>query len=155
MNFKKIITLCFLGVSMLANAEITHVTVELKEGGKYSFLLAEKPVITFKGADLVVNDNAATSYALSDVKNYHFTESDETKVEAVANAEIRIVNLNEQTIEVQNSEASVKVNLIAANSAVLSTTTTDANGKATINLPQTKGVYIVTVGNKSFKVIRK
>ena len=43
-----------LGITQIYVAS-TRLTVELKAGDKYSFLLADKPVFTFSSGDLVVN----------------------------------------------------------------------------------------------------
>ncbi len=51
-------------------ATVSYMTVELKAGVKYSFLMADKPVATFKSGDLVVNGDAETSYSIEGVKNF-------------------------------------------------------------------------------------
>ena len=69
MSIKRIIATSatlLLGL-MSINAAATHLTVELKAGNKYSFLLADKPVITFSNGDLVVNGDAETSYSIDGV----------------------------------------------------------------------------------------
>ena len=78
--FKKLFFLMCLSYGALnCGATVKYMTVELKSSEKYSFLLADKPVVTFQNGDLVVNGSAETSYAISGVKDYHFTEKDETE----------------------------------------------------------------------------
>ena len=73
---KKIFTLLFLcGCLVCVNAKKQYMTIEQKSGEKFSFLLDENPEITYSDGNLVVNGNAITSYAISSVKNYHFTET--------------------------------------------------------------------------------
>ena len=55
----------------------------------------------------------------------------------------------------ENAIAGVKVLLVNLNGAVLATSTTDPTGSAIVTLPSEKGVYVLSVGNQSFKVIRK
>ena len=56
---------------------------DMKAGQILTFyaLLKDNPVVTYQGGELVVNGSASTSYALDGVKNYHFTETDQTGVE--------------------------------------------------------------------------
>ena len=157
MSIKRIIATSatlLLGL-MSINAAATHLTVELKAGNKYSFLLADKPVITFSNGDLVVNGDAETSYSIDGVKNFHFTEGDASGVESLSVGDIRIVSLDNATIQVQNLEKSSVVTLVNVSGVVLSSVKADAEGSAIVSLPQAKGVYILSVGSKSFKIIRK
>lgn len=157
MSIKRIIATSatlLLGL-MSINAAATHLTVELKAGNKYSFLLADKPVITFSNGDLVVNGDAETSYSIDGVKNFHFTEGDASGVESLSVGDIRIVSLDNATIQVQNLEKSSVVTLVNVSGVVLSSVKADAEGYATVSLPQAKGVYVLSVGAKSFKIIRK
>ena len=62
MELKQLATICLLGVSVLANAERAYMTVELNSGSKYNFLLADKPVLTYKNMELVVNGEAGDRY---------------------------------------------------------------------------------------------
>ena len=140
---------------MSLNAAATHLTVELKAGNKYSFLLADKPVITFAGGALVVNGDAETSYSIEGVKNFHFTEGDASGVETLSSGDIRILSLDDATIQVQNLEQKSLVTLVNVSGVVFSSVSADAEGSATVSLPQAKGVYILTAGGKSFKVIKK
>ena len=138
-----------------ANATVQYMTVEQQSGEKYSFLLKDNPVVTYEGSDLVVNGNASTSYAISGVKNYHFTEFDETDVEILTADMLRIVCIDEATIEVCNAEANANVVLVGANGMVQSSTMVSVSGKVRMNLPKQSGVYVLRVGTKSFKIIRK
>lgn len=140
--------------SLCANATVQYMTVEQKSGAKYSFLLKENPVVTYKGGELVVNGSASTSYAISGVKNYHFTESDQTGVENTGADMLRITT-DENTVLVENAPAGAKVALVNAGGATVTNTTAGQNGGATISLPSAKGVYVLTVGKQSFKLIRK
>ena len=87
MKKRFITTLSLMCMVLGLHAESKYLTVEMKEGAKVSFLLADNPVITYQSGSLVVNKDAKTSYAFECVKNYHFTENNEgssggtTKVE--------------------------------------------------------------------------
>ncbi len=144
-----------LFVSMAIHAAETCLIVEMKDSNKFSFMLAEKPVITFQNGDLVVNGSASTSYAISNVKNYHFEESIANSVETAVENELRIVYLDENSIQVQNAEANAQVTVFSVAGVAYSNQYADAEGTATVQLPSQKGIYIVKVGNQSFKFIRK
>ncbi len=140
---------------MSINAAPTHLTVELKKGSKYSFLLSDKPVITFESAVLVVNGNEETSYSIEGVKNFHFTEGDQSKAETLSAGDISVVCLDNSTIKILNLEKSSKVMVVNASGVVMSSVAADGEGEATVSLPQAKGVYVVSVAGKAFKVIKK
>ncbi len=137
-----------------AHASLEYMTIELQDGSKFSFLLNDKPVVTISDDDLIVNGNEETSYAISNVKNFHFTEGDLTDVSNSAASEMSIFNVD-GIIKIQNAPVAANVNVINVNGVLLSSSTVNSEGEATIALPNSKGVYVVTVGNNSFKVIRK
>lgn len=145
--------------SMYANANVKYMTIEQKNGESLSFLLADNPEITYsEDKQLVVNGNAETSFVLSDVKNYHFTENDETSKTNVRNTTsvgLRIISMGNQTIRIENAPTSAIVRIADMNGISWKSTTVDNTGTATISLPQSQGVYMLSVGNQSIKVIRK
>lgn len=162
MSFKRILTAGLLGCSMLANAEVTHMTVELNSGSKINFLLDDNPVITLEKvkygihvSQMVINGDAATTYAIDDVKYYYFTKSDNTSAESKNATNNILVSLLESSVIVQNAKAGDKITLVNIKGEVLSTVNADLEGCATISLPKTLGVYVVMIGTQSFKVIRK
>lgn len=154
MELKQLATICLLGVSVLANAERAYMTVELNSGSKYNFLLADKPVLTYKNMELVVNGEAATSYAIDDVKKYYFTDSDMTESE-LTGGNLPAFSVTDSKVDIINATPSLKVSLLAANGIVLETVTANEGGNATLTLPQAKGIYVLVVGNQSFKIVRK
>lgn len=150
--------MCLSYGALNCSATVKYMTVELKSSEKYSFLLADKPVVTFQNADLVVNGSAETSYAISGVKDYHFTEKDETEAtgETLKSVETGCVIFeNNGVVFVQKANPSADVLLFNVNGVVLSKTSVDNNGNAELKLPDFAGVYVLSVGNQSFKLIRK
>ena len=158
---RTITALSLVCLALGIHAESKYLTVEMKEGAKVSFLLADNPVITYQSGSLVVNKDAKTTYAFESVKNYHFTENNEgssggtTKVEANSSRPLQIAWIDNETVEVQNAQPNLTVSLVSINGSVLSQTKADADGKATISMPNTAGVYVLSTGNQSFKIIRK
>ncbi len=152
---KRILTLLSLcGCLVCANAKKQYMTIEQKSGEKYSFLLDENPEITYSEGNLIVNGSAITSYAISSVKNYHFSEISSSVDTKISN-ELRIINLDESTIEVQNAKAIAKVMLANVNGTIVFESQTNTEGSVLVTLPEQKGVYILSIGTCSIKVIRK
>jgi hypothetical protein len=56
---------------------------------------------------------------------------------------------------VQNAQPNLTVSLVSISGSVLSQTKADADGKASIVIPNKAGVYVLSTGNQSFKIIRK
>lgn len=156
---KKFVFLVCLSLGALnCSAAVKYMTVELSSGTKYSFLLADKPVVTFESGDLVVNGSAETSYAISGVKDYHFTEKDETEAtgETLKSVETGCVIFeNNGVVFIQKANPSADVLLFNVNGVVLSKTSVDNNGNAELKLPDFAGVYVLSIANQSFKLIRK
>lgn len=57
--------------------------------------------------------------------------------------------------QIDNASASEKITLLNVNGVVVSTMSTNSDGSAMVTLPEQKGVYLLTVGSLSIKVIRK
>ena len=64
-------------------------------------------------------------------------------------------SLDESTLQVLNAQPAEKVTLVSINGSIVLTSMTDMNGSAIVKLPGRDGVYVLTVGTKSIKVIRK
>ena len=155
-KMRKIFIVMFCLVNVLCtNAIVKYVTVEKKSGEKFSFLLEDNPVISFKDGCLVVNGNPETSYAIDGVKNYHFSESDQTDVQNLGVDVLRIVSLDNDAISVEHAKAGTSVELYDAAGVRVMDVVVDQSGAASIVLPVKKGVYVLSVGGKSVKLIRK
>lgn len=153
---KRLFTSLFLiGLTLGTYAEVKYMTIEMKNGSKISFLLADNPVITYQSESLVVNNDAKNTYSFEDVKNYHFTEMDESGVDNLPANDLRIVWVDNETIGVQNALPNSTIAITAINGVVISQTKTDADGKSTVRMPNKTGVYVISAGKQSFKIIRK
>lgn len=152
-NFIAVLSL--LGVALCANAEKQYMTVEQLDGSMYSFLLDDNPIVTHEDGNLVVNGDAATSYAISSVKRFYFAEDAVSGVKKQTPDMFCIVSLDESTLQVLNAQSGERVTLVSVNGWTVLTSTTDMDGSAIVKLPKQGGVYLLTVGTKSIKVIRK
>lgn len=154
MKIKHLVSACMLLLGLTIHAEDMYLVVELKDNSTYDFVLAEKPIITFESGELVVNGDASTSYVIGNVKNCHFSK-EKTSAEAVKVNELRVIYVDDNTIQVQNAVANAQVSVFNVSGAVFSDQKTDENGLVTIQLPNQKGVYVVKINDKSFKVVRR
>ncbi|MBQ0029172.1 MAG: hypothetical protein KBT32_01895 [Bacteroidales bacterium] len=153
MKLKQILTASLLCFSAGLYAASTHLTVELLAGEKYEFLLADKPVVTFAGMELVVNGSETTSYTIAGVKNFHFSEHP-TDADQHLNA-IQIVALDGDQLEIRNVNAGLTVALYAANGVLWAESKAGEDGAVRFTLPQQNGIYVLKSGNTSIKVIKK
>ena len=137
------------------HAEAKYMTIEMKTGTTISFLLADNPVITYNNESLVINNDIKTTYSFEDVKNYHFTESFATGVNALPTNGLRIVWIDDETIVVQNAQPNSIIAITAVNGVVVSQARTAADGISTVRMPSKAGVYVLSVDKQSFKFTRK
>ena len=150
---KKIIGTCLLLTTLYSHAGTKYMTVEQKTGEKFSFLLANKPIVTYENDELVVN-GSGSSFVIDDLKNFYFTDEDLSGVANNTTDVLSVVKTDENTIHVENAVAGVAVKLVSASGSVVATGTTDQNGAASLSFPSQTGVYVLTIGNNSFKVVR-
>ncbi len=151
-----LILLSLSGWSLYSNATAKFMVVEQNSGEKYSFLLAEKPIVTYVDGELVVNGDASTSYSIASVKNFHFSEKLETTdLVSTLMEMLRIFSKEEGILQIENAHATDVVTLVDMNGLVYASTVVSTEGTALIQLPNKKGVYVLSVGTKSFKIIRK
>lgn len=153
---KKFISILLLACSAFTmSAESKYMTVELQNSVKISFLLDDNPIITYENESLLINKDSETTYSIDDVKNYHFTENNQTAAETISANTLRIVKLDEQTFKVENAQPNSIVTINAINGVVVSKVNADTEGNAIIKMSNQTGVYVITAGNQAFKIIKK
>ncbi|MCQ2200294.1 MAG: hypothetical protein MJZ19_11340 [Paludibacteraceae bacterium] len=77
-----------------------------------------------------------------------------TGIDNAEASDVRVVTLDNSTVQVQNAEPNAKVDLCNVCGMHLTSVMADEDGKATVTLPNVSGVYVVSVGENSFKVVR-
>lgn len=153
---KKIISACFvLSIASGVNAVKNCLTLELKTGEKYHFLLDSNPEASLIDGNFVMNDQNSTTFAISNVNRFYFTESSITSSDEYLSKEFSIVSLDATSIKVYNAKSAEKITLTSVNGIVVFESVTDESGIAIIALPNQNGVYVLRIGEKSLKVIRK
>ena len=161
MKFKQLLAICLFGCVAFATAEKTHVVIELKSGKDIGFLLNDSLEFTHENGTLVVNNNTTTSYVIDSVKNFHFTNGEnlspeeKLSVNDQSSTELSIISLDDATLQVKNAQPLEKVMLSSVNGVILFNSKTDAEGSIVITLPKQKGVYVLSIGRRGIKIIRK
>lgn len=148
-------TLAFTCLTLGIYAGSSCLVVEMKDGKSVSFVLSEKPVLTFENRNLVINKDSETSYSFENIKNYHFSKDVETAANMFSSETLKVVWVDNQTLEVQNAKPSSLITLTAINGSVVSKSNADGAGMATVRVPNNAGIYVLSAENQSFKIIRK
>ncbi|MCQ2190309.1 MAG: T9SS type A sorting domain-containing protein [Paludibacteraceae bacterium] len=148
-------SLLLAGLASSIYAESKYMTIDFNNGTSVSFLLEDNPVITYENESLLVNKDEKTTYSFDDIKNYHFTEDDQTAAKMTIANTLEIVKLNDETIEVKNAKANCDVAVYTISGTVASQAKVNAEGQAIVKLPNQTGVYVIKAGKQSFKIIRK
>ncbi len=141
--------------SLYANEAVQYVTVEQKNGEKFSFLITDNPILSFKDGDLIVNGNTETSYAIAGVRNFHFSDYDQTGVVNQGSDVLLLVRVDNNAICVEHVKAGSPVILYNSAGVPVVNAVADRTGTANLAYPGQKGVYVLSVDGKSFKLIRK
>lgn len=131
--------------------------VVLKNGNIHSFLLSEKPEITFAGSDFVISTATTTlRYDRTEIEDFHFADSS-VGIEDVKENEMRIIrqNNNIQILGLQSDYKPIRVYNI---NGILCDRNIELTGDfVNINLSNlAPNTYIIKLGNKkSIKIIKK
>lgn len=155
-HIKIILTTIFIGlVSVSAMADASYLTIYLKSKKAESFLLKEKPTITYAEGAMVIDGQISTSYAIDEIEEFKFTEGSVTEIQTVKNDGILFSYLDNKIVVVSGLNENESVCLFGINGAVLRNYKVDGSGNLIIVLPQNNGVYILKLRDKSFKCLKK
>lgn len=129
--------------------------LELVNGKTISFVLVQKPVITFSGDSITITEGGfVTNYLRSEVSHYHFSLVD-TSIGFVKEDEVQIVQVLPYLYKVLGFSGKVQVYNVAGMS--FSDSVTDINHEVLINMQSLPtGVYIIKIGNlRTIKIAKK
>lgn len=138
-----------------AFAETTHVTVDLTDGTKFSYLLSESPKISYKADSFIVSGPARAAFELSKVDSYHFTDGTVSDAAVVESNEIRITYSDNSHVKVEGLQPKSSVVLYSVAGTAIQEVNATEIGVAELALPQTKGVYILKTDSQNVKLIKK
>lgn len=139
----------------------THLVFSFTNETTQSFLLADKPEITFSGANYVVKSSTVeTSFPVSQVVDYHFVidNTSPTNVrEAVSsNNDLQFVFLDNAQIIIKGLPLTEKVYVYNLMGTPLITAGADAQGIADISIASlSKGMYLVKTNGRTYKIVKR
>ncbi len=136
-------------------AETTHVTVDLTDGTKVSYLLAESPKITYSADSFIVSGPARAAFELSKVDSYHFTDGTVSDVQMLGSNEIRITYSDNSHVKAEGLRPNSSAILYSVAGSAIQKMNASAEGVAELGLPQAKGVYILKTDSQTVKLIKE
>ena len=136
-------------------AETTHVTIDLTDGTKFSYLLAESPKISYSTDSLIVSGPARAAFELSKVDSYHFTDGSLSDVAVLGSNEVRFTYSDNSHVKAEGLQPNSPVVLYPVGGAAIQQVNASEEGMAELELPQAKGVYILKTGSQNVKLIKK
>lgn len=150
-----LLLLCATLSAAAADAEM--LVVIMHDGTQHSYVLADKPRVTFDGTQMNINSQSLSdTYTVSDVRKFVF-QDDATAIAPVVAGEQRITFTDGANILLEGLKAGTQVALYDLSGHTLATTQATADGQATLSLSShTAGVYVVSVaGGRSFKLLKR
>lgn len=140
--------------SFIASADNTHLIIHFKDGSKTSFVLADKPSVSFVDNNVRVRaQHVDTDFDASTVVKFSF--GDETssvgKVEA---DEIRFTIPDADHVMAEGLKAGESVTVVSVEGRIVKAVRADAAGNARIELTGlASGVYVIaTESGKNIKI---
>lgn len=139
------------------SATKNYLVVEKTSGDKYSFDLSDEPIITFNNQIMQITSKSDShSFEISDVKEYSFSDTNVTGINEVQPNELRIINDANGKIVIEGIQPNSKVRLFSIDGKEQMANISTSDDRVYINLDSlSKGIYIVSVNNKSFKIYKK
>ena len=136
-------------------AETTHVTVDLTDGTKFSYLLSESPKISYKADSFIVSGPARAAFELSKVDSYHFTDGSLSDIAVLGSKEVRITYSDNSHVKAEGLQPYSSVILYSVAGSAIQKVNASAEGVAELGLPQSKGVYILKTDSQTVKLIKE
>lgn len=156
---RKLTTVIALGMSAVAWSA-SCVVVEQTNGDKSEFLLSTSPEIRYvQNAITLTTTETEIVFAASDVRKAYISESTSSQgndVELIQQESVSYsITINDATVSIRGMKENETVSLFSIDGKLLCTAKADADGKVEVSLREyTKGVYVVKVGNQTFKIVR-
>lgn len=124
----------------------------LRDGSQYSYLLAEKPQVTFTGGEVKVQSaSLQTSVPLSEVQNFHFADA-ESGIPALTDNECRIA-YTDGVVTVEGCEGNISLFDLSGR-LLLSSQSVDGQPVTFDLKQQTAPVFVLRAGRQSLKLMK-
>ena len=130
--------------------------VETKDHVKTTYMLSDKPQVTFEGNSLhIVSEKADATYNLLDIQNFTYETQSVTGVSELRE-EPATIDYNNGELVVSGLKANGAVSIYAMDGKLVQQRTASRGGTFRLSLSSLPhGVYIVKVGNITYKIMKR
>lgn len=145
----------FFSMSALAE-DINALMLHLVSNRQVVFMLDEKPVITFRGDELVLSTHLSeVSYQSVHVNKFTYIFVDSNEIERMEEPRC-LITLQGETLSAIGLEPNSKIGVYTVDGNLISTAIADKKGAATVILPnQSAKVFIVKTSAANFKISQR
>lgn len=156
---RALVAVLLCGASCLVSYadEQNILTLVFGDGTRLSYVLADRPKVTFDDTRLYVNAAAVDDdYELASVHKFLFGKGEPTSIAGVSAGESRLTYVDGENVGLSGLASGANVSLFDASGACLGVVRADNNGNACFSLAGRKaGVYVVAIeGSRSFKILK-
>jgi hypothetical protein len=157
MKYFKTLLTALVMLSPLATEAANYLTVTDADGSKTSFVLTQKPVVSFTTSSLrLVAGNDTIDYPLSQYRSFALTDDNETTaVNTIKAATSGHVFTLGETLQAKGLEPYSTVAIYTISGQQVRQAKAGADGAVSIPLNGLKGVMVVKTSTKSFKFIKR
>lgn len=133
---------------------VRFLVVNVKDGTKTAFGLAEEPKISFSNGEMcIVSSNRTFSINLSDIQNYAFLEESTGISEVIKDGSVKLEN---GFVVFNSLAAGSKVNVYMQDGKLVKEGKADSNGSTVLDLSSLpKGILILQSNKTSIKVVNR
>ena len=140
-----------LAVTTLSAQRLDYLTLRLLNGSEQSLNISQGATLTFTGDKLVAQaDNKQTEFTLADLSTLFFT-AEPTGINDVTNTAVR-ATFSGNTLLI-TAPAGSNVSVYNLDGRAVATLKKSTNGNERFTLPLSKGVYVVRIGQQTFKLL--
>ncbi len=148
--FATIIGLMCLLAGTLSAANTLVIT--MTDGTTHAFSLNGQPVMTFSEDNLMIDGDMSATYPWSSVVGFCF--SDATALDEWSAGTLRMSYTDNRTVHISGLPSDISVTLYSVAGQRLAAGVPH-DGDLAIDLPTAAGTYLINIGSRSFKIIKK
>ena len=131
------------------------VVVEMTDGTKTEYLLADAPRINYSGtAVTIVTNQTSVELQVDEVRKVYVATSSTSEIETSKACQPVRIAVTSNGLYFAGLEANAVVTATTANGQVVANGRATVDGKLSLNFTQ-KGIIVVKTSNRNFKLIRK
>ena len=149
-----LILLLALPIGMLADNQNTLI-VKTKDGAQTTFVLQDKPRVTFEGTDLkVVSDKETVAFALADVLRFEYVKKDALGIDEDV-VDPTGVSYQGGVLVISQLRQGASVAVYTLDGKLLRQLTASHSGTYRLNLSELPtGLYLVKADNVTYKITK-